>query len=333
MTRSHRCLSLLISVLMVFSLFGTVFAGGDGSSREGYHQGYGKSDSYYWVYDVDECVLDIEFRDKPEGIPVQEFASETVVDIQKETLYLNIKANDYGCVFRGPEVFTSLRAVELNGVGSFGSVEFNQFRIDAAVNLNTTVYSLLFNDYKNYSAPIINDHGNYASNCYVYVHNISTMLIEYPSNADSFAGYIWNGDEIGTVRIAGGLEKIPQGAFNSCKNMTTVEYMSPISVTDIEYQAFGNCTCLEQIVIPKTVKTIKPDAFSGDTKLKDIFYDGTEAEWNEIESVFISEKGSFNYSDIQIPCPDASRIFFTRSPKNSPNTVSTASFGMNAAAE
>lgn len=65
-------------------------------------------------------------------------------------------------------------------------------------------------------------------------------------------------------------------------------YTIPDGVVTIEKYAFYSCEMLEALVIPSTIATIKDSAISC-YHLDDVYYVGTEAQWNAIHI------GSFNY--------------------------------------
>lgn len=62
-----------------------------------------------------------------------------------------------------------------------------------------------------------------------------------------------------------------------CKNSTI-----PDNVTDIGERAFMGQYFMASIVIPKSVTNIEYQAFAGCESLTDVFYTGTEEEWNAI---------------------------------------------------
>lgn len=69
-------------------------------------------------------------------------------------------------------------------------------------------------------------------------------------------------------------------------------------VTNIEYAAFSGCSSLTTIEIPKSTKNIGDLAFSGCDSLTDIYYGGTETEWNQIsmEDSGISSSVTVHYN-------------------------------------
>lgn len=69
-------------------------------------------------------------------------------------------------------------------------------------------------------------------------------------------------------------------------------------VTNIEYAAFSGCSSLTTIEIPKSTKNIGNLAFSGCDSLTDIYYGGTETEWNQIsmEDSGISSSVTVHYN-------------------------------------
>lgn len=100
-------------------------------------------------------------------------------------------------------------------------------------------------------------------------------------------------DSIGTVELSEGLITIGDYAFNQLAyNLTTIDI--PDSVTSIGNYAFGSCYELKTVHIGKGVTNIGDYAFNECVKLTDIYYAGTEAEWNAIT------KGANNFSDVNI---------------------------------
>ena len=76
------------------------------------------------------------------------------------------------------------------------------------------------------------------------------------------------------------LDHIGARSFMNCKNLTELAF--PDRLKDIEYSAFEGCENLTTIKIPKKqFKKIGHNAFDG-TKLKDVYYAGSEKEWNDI---------------------------------------------------
>lgn len=100
-------------------------------------------------------------------------------------------------------------------------------------------------------------------------------------------------DSIGTVELSEGLITIGDYAFNQLAyNLTTIDI--PDSVTSIGNYAFGSCYELKTVHIGKGVTSIGDYVFNECIKLTDIYYAGTEAEWNAIT------KGANNFSDVTI---------------------------------
>jgi|LSQX01.2.fsa_nt_gb hypothetical protein len=69
-----------------------------------------------------------------------------------------------------------------------------------------------------------------------------------------------------------------EDAFSGCTGLT--EITIPNSVTKIEWGAFEGCTSLTSATIPNSVTTINDLAFHDCIMLTDVYYTGTEDEWN-----------------------------------------------------
>ena len=69
-------------------------------------------------------------------------------------------------------------------------------------------------------------------------------------------------------------------AFGECINLKEVVFSN--NLTSIGDYAFRSCSGLTSITIPDSVTSIGVDAFSGCSGLTDIYYTGTQAEWESI---------------------------------------------------
>lgn len=85
---------------------------------------------------------------------------------------------------------------------------------------------------------------------------------------------------IKSVVISEGVTSIGSAAFGGCSSLTSIEI--PDSVTSIGLQAFRGCSSLTSITIPNSVTSIGEYAFYNCSSLSDIYYRGTESQWNAI---------------------------------------------------
>ena len=107
-------------------------------------------------------------------------------------------------------------------------------------------------------------------------------LVEIKYNAraaecteDSFG----SGDGL-KVTFGDSVERIPDCIFQDCPGLTSVTIGS--SATTIGHYAFNRCTGLTSIKIPESMTNIGYMAFSGCTGLADVYYGGSERQWNAI---------------------------------------------------
>ena len=72
------------------------------------------------------------------------------------------------------------------------------------------------------------------------------------------------------IVISNAVKQIQENAFKGCYMLRTLDCSSNKSLTEIERGAFEDCSALEAIKLPMSVKTIGDNAFSGCSRLKTI---------------------------------------------------------------
>ena len=157
-----------------------------------------------------------------------------------------------------------------NGVTSIGAYAFSGNDALAAIFIPDSVTSL----------------GRYAfANC----TNLSSSDI--PASVTSIEHGLFSGcTELTKVTLPDGITSVRHSMFDECSSLS--EIIIPDSVTAIEDMAFERCTSLTSINIPRNVKSIGWYTFHGCSSLTDVYYDGTEQEWNQIH--FESHNGGID---------------------------------------
>ena len=82
------------------------------------------------------------------------------------------------------------------------------------------------------------------------------------------------------VTICNGFKTIGHSMFSCCTGLKSMTI--PHSVISIDQYAFARCSSLASITIPDSVRVINDYAFSECKNLADIYYTGTEEQWNAI---------------------------------------------------
>ena len=72
-----------------------------------------------------------------------------------------------------------------------------------------------------------------------------------------------------------------EGTFSCCSSLRKI--VIPKNVTEISLYMFSGCSSLTSIVIPEGIKKIDRLAFVGCGDLKDVYYTGSEQQWEAIE--------------------------------------------------
>ena len=75
------------------------------------------------------------------------------------------------------------------------------------------------------------------------------------------------------------ISRVNNEAFYSCQNLKSLDLRGDNSLHSIGSYAFGFCSNLEEIYIPKSLKIVSKSAFTGCDKLKYVYYEGTKEEY------------------------------------------------------
>ena len=93
-------------------------------------------------------------------------------------------------------------------------------------------------------------------------------------------GAFYNCSDLKSITIPKGVTSIGVNAFQNCIALTNIEI--PNGVTAIASETFFCCKSLTSIEIPSSVTRIDSGAFLGCTGLANIYFRGTEEQWNAI---------------------------------------------------
>ena len=138
----------------------------------------------------------------------------------------------------------------------------------------------------------------------LYLNGVLVTNLTIPDNVTSIGCYSFCGCGLTSVVIGSSVTSIGKAAFDYCDALTSVTIGNsvtsigenafsfcfglksvtiPDSVTSIGDFAFGFCDALTNITIPSSVTSIGSSAFLMCSGLTDVYFLGTEEEWNAIE--------------------------------------------------
>lgn len=106
--------------------------------------------------------------------------------------------------------------------------------------------------------------------------------IELPKGLISIGEYAFDSCyALNSITIPNSVTNMGMAAFYDCSALETATLGR--GLTTIETGAFFRCYGLKSVVIPNTVTTIKAFAFYACGELTDVYFTGTEEQWNAIE--------------------------------------------------
>jgi hypothetical protein len=116
---------------------------------------------------------------------------------------------------------------------------------------------------------------------FAYCGSLTSITI--PNSVTSFSSSVFsNCTSLESVTFSKGLSLLDIGSF-TFKNCTSlVNVTLPSGIDLIFNRTFSGCSNLESVTIPNSVTAILDAAFEDCTSLRDVYFLGTQAEWNAI---------------------------------------------------
>jgi|LSQX01.2.fsa_nt_gb hypothetical protein len=132
--------------------------------------------------------------------------------------------------------------------------------------------------------------------------------IKIPDTVKELERYVFFGcTGLTKIILSNSVTKIGESTFDGCTSLT--EITIPNSVTEISEYAFFECTSLESIVIPASVTSIHESAFEESPALTDVYYTGTQEDWESKQLfAFDVEKVKLHFDYIPVEKPDLNNL-------------------------
>lgn len=282
----QKMISIILSVLMIVSVFGVVTVSASTTSEKS-----GNSLNCKWSFNDKNGTLTISGNGK---------MSDYSYDVDDPDGY-----DDYDDVFKvtpntpWKNYATKIKTVVVeNGVKNIGALAFMNCKKLSKVtipnsNVKMNIQSAVFlgcSSLKSFNIPKqVYRIGDGAFSCpnltkitvdknnkyFVSVNNVlykagKKYIIQYaPGKKDT------------RFTIPSTVNRMGVASFMYCKNLKSVTL--PKSIKWIEQNNFAYCTNLETIVIPKTVTVVSSESFYKCNKLKVVFYEGSKKQWNKLD--------------------------------------------------
>lgn len=145
------------------------------------------------------------------------------------------------------------------------------------IELSTGILMVGFNDSQ------IPDNGTVtaiANNAFAGCGDLKEIVI--PGSVESIgASAFYCCGNLESITFSEGLIKIGYNAFNACGSLTSIVF--PNSLIEISDYAFTWCSGIEYVVIGTGITNIYSGTFNQCSSLKDVYYTGTEEEWQKID--------------------------------------------------
>lgn len=138
-----------------------------------------------------------------------------------------------------------------------------------------------WNDYSNQIKKLVINKGITWLTWYSFYGLYNLKEINLPEGLTSIGNHAFAScSSIDNVIVPNTVTTLSNSAFSGCSNLINITLSN--TLTNIGDYAFASCVSLERIAIPKSVTSVGNSTFSGCNSLKDIYFEGTENQWNKI---------------------------------------------------
>ena len=174
-----------------------------------------------------------------------------------------------------------------NGVESIGNCAFSGCTKISSVSIPESVTSIgtdAFNNCQNLTSVTIPEGvENIGSQAFYGCRGLTSVTI--PEGVTSISeNMFFLCIALKNVTIPESVTSIGSGAFGKCTSLGSV--IIPESVENIGKDAFKSCSSLTKVTILSGSTKIDDTAFAGDDNLKDVYFAGTEDQWDSVKGAF-----------------------------------------------
>lgn len=117
---------------------------------------------------------------------------------------------------------------------------------------------------------------------YTFASCTSLTSLDIPNGVTTIGASAFKGAALTSVDIPDSVTKMESGVFENCTALTRVVFRGG-GVTGIGSGMFQGCDSLTSVAIPDSVTSIGQAAFYNCPNVKDVYYNGSEEQWNAIE--------------------------------------------------
>ena len=142
---------------------------------------------------------------------------------------------------------------------------------------------------------------------YVFAECSSLTDIDLPDSFKAIGWYAFSGcAALENIKLPANLTSLGEHAFEGCEALLSIQI--PEGVTTIEQSTFYECFMLGSVMIPESVTTIGQYAFAWCDMMTDVYYTGSEEQWNAMnidpENYELLNNPTMHYSWNQSPVID-----------------------------
>ena len=132
-----------------------------------------------------------------------------------------------------------------------------------------------------------------ADNAFQGCTDLTSVTI--PDSVGVTGNYTFEGcTALASVAMPEDIGYIGASVFSGCTSLQNL--VIPNGAKYIAYELFADCTSLQSVTIPQSVAYIYDDAFRNCDNLTDIYYNGTKAQWEQIQgTIWIPSTATIHY--------------------------------------
>ncbi len=144
--------------------------------------------------------------------------------------------------------------------------------------------------------------------CYAFRDCDQMRTVTIPNGVETIEAWaFYDCDNLTSIVLPNSVKNVGSGAFSCCLSLRSATVSN--QMTKIGFKVFDGCSAMKRVTIPSSVSVVGDLAFDYCISLTDVYYTGSETEWEQIYISAGDEDGEVDPNNPNMPLMQAIKHF------------------------